>query len=598
MEIIKKDGPFIEHKQTTNKIMRNLAIALIPIILFSFYKNGYIPYKEGYLTVLGLFFPLLMVLIPATTSFLVEFFYQIIFMKRRKKRQIIYDLKHNYSFLPGLFLGLVLPYNTPITMLIIGAIVATLVGKLLFGGFGSNIFNPALIGILIITTLYGSNINNLGGYKNPYELDTISSATPLSALAVEGQYANYETLTEPYGGFGNMFIGLNPGSPAETSILLIMAAFIFLALTKTIKWRISVFYVGTTYILATLMGVFNGVGLWYGIYHLLSGGLLFGAVFMATDPVTSPTTRTGQILYGISLGVLTTLFRFISSYPEGVMMSILTMNMLVFIYDKVSIKIKTSKKPLIILCTLILAFASLLIFYEKNEKETNIITRNVNGTKIEYIATTSGNDGEIKVSVIINDGVVENIEILEINDTYYSLVKNANFTNKLINGQNKISEVDTVSGATVTSKALKELISFLINDYNNSGLGVKVGDKEVNEKPIEDKKIATIISEVSENGKTIYTFNTPSLQASTQIKMIINTSGTIEAISFINKDNETIYNSTDLEYLKMIESNNYLNKIIQNQSNIDGVDTISGATISSKNIKKAIQEIINDWNDK
>lgn len=597
MELLKKDGPFIEHKLSTNKIMRNLVLALIPIILFSFYKNGYIPYQKGYLTVLGLLIPLIMVLIPAATSFLVELFYQIIFMKRRRSSQILYDLKHNYSFLPGVFLGLVLPYNTPITLLIIGAVVATLVGKLLFGGFGNNIFNPALIGVLIITTMYGSNISNLGGYKNPYELDTISSATPLSALAVEGQYANYEILTEPYGGFSNMFIGLNPGSPAETSILLITVAFVFLALTKTIKWRISVLYVATVYILTTAMGLFNGVGLWYGIYHLLSGGLLFGAVFMATDPVTSPTTRTSQILYGISLGVLTTLFRFISSYPEGVMLSILTMNMFVFLYDKVSIKIKTSKKPLILLCTIILAFASLLIFYKTSEKETSIITRNVNGTKIEYVATTSGNDGEIKVSVIINDGVVEQIEILEIKDTYYHLVKNGDYINVLINGQNKINEVDTVSGATITSKALKELLAFLIEDYNNSKLGIKVGDKDINEKPIEEKNIATIISKSLDNGKTVYIFNTPSLQASTQMKMIISNSGIIESIIFVNKDNQSIYSLTDLEYLKILEDNNFLTTIIQNQENIDKVDTISGATISSKNIKRSIKEIVNDWND-
>lgn len=592
MELVKKEGPFIENKQSTGKMMKYLLIALIPIILFSFYKNGVIPYQKGYLTNYGLFYPLLAVLIPTMTSFLVEFFYQIVFLKRRRKGQIIYDLKHNYSFFPGLFLGLVLPYNTPIEMLIIGAFIATLVGKLLFGGFGSNVFNPALIGILIITTLYGSNINNLGGYKNPYELDTISSSTPLSTLAVEGQYANYETLVEPYGGFGDLFIGLNPGAPGETSIFLCIVAFIFLALTKTIKWKITVFYVFTVYILATFMGMLNGVGLWYGLFHLLSGGLLFGAVFMATDPVTSPTTSTGQIIYGISLGILTILFRFISSYPEGVMLSILTMNMLVFIYDKVAIKARITKKPIIILGVIMLAFTSLLFFYKKEEKNISITSKNVNGTNVEYLATTIGNDGEIEVKVTINDGIVKTIEILSIKDTYYNLVKNADYINALLNGQKNISEVDTISGATITSKALKELVAYLIEDYNSSNLGVKVGDKEIDQKPVEEKKVSVILSKSIENGKTIYIVNTPSLQAHTQLKITFNYDNIIESIEFINKDNLTIYNEIDLEYLKIIEKNNYLNNIILNQNNIDNIDTISGATISSKNIKKAIKEIL------
>jgi Predicted NADH:ubiquinone oxidoreductase, subunit RnfD len=595
MELLKKDGPFIEHKQSTGKIMRNLLIALIPIILFSFYKNGYVPYEKGYLTSYGLFYPLIMVLIPAVTSFLIEFFYQIIFMKRRRGKEILYDIKHNYSFIPGLFLGLILPYNTSIEMLIVGAIAATLVGKLLFGGFGNNVFNPALVGMLVVTILYGSAISDLGGYKNPHELDTISAATPLSALAVEGQYSNYETLVTPYGGFDNMFIGLNPGAPGETSILLCTIAFIFLALTKTIKWRISATYIFTAYILATFMGLLNGVGLWYGLYHLLSGGLLFGAVFMATDPITSPTTKLGQVLYGLSLGVATILFRFISTYPDGVMLSILTLNMTVFIFDKVALKSKLNKKPLMILCVIILAFSSLLFFYKEKEKETNIISADVNGTKIEYIATTTGRDGEIKVKIIINDGVVEVIEILENKESYYNMIKNADYTTVLINGQNKISEVDTVSGATITSKALKELIESIIEDYNSRNLGVKVGDKEVG--PIEVKKISEVLSKTEENGNTIYIVNTPSLRGITQLKVIISSTGTILSIEYINKNDLTIYNEYDLEYLEIVEHADYLTTIIQNQANLDNVDTVSGATVSSGNIKNAIKETLENWNE-
>ena len=478
MELNRSSGPFIESPLSTAKMMRNLIIALIPIIIFAFIKNGVVPYQKGYVDLFGLLFPLICVFSASFTSFFGEFIYQILFMKRRNPDEILFDIKHNYAFIPGLFIGLILPYNTPLYIFVIGALLAVIVGKLLFGGFGNNIFNPALIGVLFITIMFGSTITSNGGAKNPYEIDTIGSATPLTNMNIVGNYADYEDLIEPYGSFGDFFVGTIPGSPAETSSILCIFAFIFLAITKTIKWKIPVFYIGTVFILTSILGLTNGASAWYGLFHIVSGGLLFGAIFMATDPVTSPTTNVGHVIYGIALGILTVLFRFISPYPEGVMLSILMMNMFVFLIDRMGHSFIKNKKIIILPIILLAIIATIPFFYKQNDKGVKIISKEVNGTLVEYIASSNGYDGLIEIKIIIDDGVVESIEILKIKDTYYSTIKKDQYLARLLNSQENIDKVDTVSGATVTSSAIKSIVAYVIDDYNNSNIGSRVGQKK------------------------------------------------------------------------------------------------------------------------
>lgn len=587
-----KIGPFIRHDNSTGKMMRNLFIALIPIILFSFYKNGYIPYQKGYLTTYGMLYPLIFIFTPAITSFITELLYTRIFL-HIKGSELFKKTKNSYSIFPGLFLGLVLPINTSISMVIIGAIIACIIGKMLFGGFGNNIFNPALIGCLFVITLYGASISSNGGYMNSFELDTISSATPLSNVKVVGQYADYSELVTPYGTMEDFFIGTIPGAMGETSALLCIVAFIFLTITKTIKWKIPAFYIGTVFILTSILGGINGQGLWYPLFQILSGGLMFGAIFMATDPVTSPTTSIGQILYGISLGVLTVIFRFTSSYPEGVMTSILTLNMLVFIIDKFSTRITFNKKLILIPSIILLLLSSSLFIKSDSKKEFTINSKDVNNTKVTYNASTNGNDGEFTIQVIIDNGVVTDIQVLEIKDTYYSIVKNNNYITTLINNQNNIKEVDTISGATITSSAIKNLVSYIIDDYNNSNLGVKVGDKTPPKKEPIITKTYTIINEETNGDIISYTIETSSLTSKIRIKVDIK-EDVITNMEFIQLDDISIYSETDANYLNTIINNNYLQELIDNQNDLENVDTVSSATISSNNIKKSIIELLED----
>ena len=155
---------------------------------------------------------------------------------------------------------------------------------MIYGGFGNNIFNPALIGGLFVITMYGSLIDSRGGYLNKYELDAISSATPLKNYSAVSTI-NYDTVIKPYGNLNNFFIGTIPGSIGETSALLCIIAFIFLSYKKVIKWKIPVFYIGTVFLMTYIIGVFNGFGIWYPIFQILSGGLLFGAIFISSSRI-------------------------------------------------------------------------------------------------------------------------------------------------------------------------------------------------------------------------------------------------------------------------------------------------------------------------
>lgn len=467
-----KKGPFIKSNIKTSNMMKNLFVALIPIILFSFYKNGIVPYQKGYASVYEMIYPLLFIFIGGLSSFIIEGIYTRIILKKKNKDLIDY-LKNSYSIFPGIFLSLILPIHTPISILILGCFIATILGKMLYGGFGNNIFNPALIGCLFVLTAYSSFIANQGGYLNNYEIDTVAGATPLSNV-VEG-IGSYEKLVKPYGSLWNFFIGTIPGAIGETSSLLCILAFFYLTYKKVIKWKIPVFYVGTVFIMTLIIGLMNDIGIWYPIFQILSGGLLFGSVFMATDPVTSPVTGLGQILYGICLGILTVVCRYLTPYPEGVLTSILFMNMMVFILDKLGVRNKVFKKKqtisILIVILLLISIACSIGFKNQSTDQTDsdfaIVSKTEKGNQIIYVATQKGFKGNIKVEVIIEKGEVTEYTILEIADDYYATVEKENYIEKLLENQDDLENLDTVSGATRTSLAMKKLLINVRNEYDS-----------------------------------------------------------------------------------------------------------------------------------
>lgn len=459
-------GPYIKSGNSTNKMMSRVIIALFPIILFSFYKNGILCYDGE--NIYTLFKPLIMIGFPCLCTFLFETVY--LYFKTDEK--LIDIIRSNYSYMPGLFLGLILPINTPLPIILVGSLISVFIGKVLFGGFGQNIFNPALIGRLFIITMYALTINSMGGYLNSSELDAVTSATPLTnANLIEG-IGTYNDLVMPYGGLKYFLLGFIPGCLGETPKLLILLAFIYLTVTKTIEWRIPVFYVGTVFISTFFIAYMNNTGIWYPIFEVLSGGLLFGAVFMATDPVTSPISKYGQVLYGICLGILTVTLRYLTNYPEAVLTSILTMNLLIPIIEDMSINSNFKKYKRILPILVLIIILGLVTYRVGNkfkessvDKNFEILEKETKGSLTKYVVTQVGYSSKLKIKIEIKDDEVISLEYLDYNDSFFSKVLDSNYNEVLIDNQDNLSDCDTVSGATISSTAVKKALINTLKDY-------------------------------------------------------------------------------------------------------------------------------------
>ena len=457
-------GPFLRSKNSTNKIMLHLLVALLPIIIFTVYKNGYIPYSHGLISFIEIFNPLLTIFIGALTSFVVESIYALILKKKNY-------IKNSYAFFPGLFLALILPLHTPIYIVVIGSVIAS-ISKIIFGGFGKNMFNPALVGYLFIILVF-SSILTTDNYFNQYELDTISSPTPLTNASMVSGIGSYDELVEPYGDLSNFLIGTIPGSLAETSALLCIVAYIYLSFTKTIKWRIPLVYVATVFIITFGIGRLLGEGVYYPLFHILSGGLMFGAVFMATDPITSCVTPIGQVLQGILLGIITVVFRFTG--VEGVAYSILIVNALVFLLDKIGMvsRFNLLKSIIWFVIVWIIVIALTVILAASRRVEGNkdpnfdITSKEESGNQTIYNVSQEGYGGKIRAKVIIENDRIVSLEITSHHETAnrYQLVLDSDYINQLINNQDNLDGLDTVSSATVTSNALKKLVINVLEDY-------------------------------------------------------------------------------------------------------------------------------------
>jgi len=464
MKFLKESGPHIKDNDTTSKIMTRLLIALAPIVCFSIFKNSIIVYFYSNASILEALHPIFIILVSILTSFISELLY-FKFVLKKDLNISLFEISRSFTIIPGLLLALVLPPNIPLYIVIFGAFSANIVGKMLFGGFGENIFNPALIGYLFITASYS---NLMGSSLNLYELDTIATATPLTNLVNINYFGSYETIVGSYGTLLNFLMGSIPGSLGEVSKLLIIAAFIYLTITKTIKWIIPTTYISTVFIITLIIGKYLDLGIWYPLFHILSGGLLFGAVFMATDPVTSPITKEGQIIHGISLGIMTVLIRFLTPYPEGVMTSILFMNMLVPTFDKIGLKLKYNLNKIwipILVLLLITIVVILNITNTLNSKESDdylsdkvtIVNIKEEGSKRIYSVTSKG-WGLIKADVEVNQDINSIIVKDHTGETQWNEIEKNNYIYEVINNQNNIDKLDAVSGSTYSSDALKNIV--------------------------------------------------------------------------------------------------------------------------------------------
>lgn len=310
-------APHVRDPLDIKRYMTIVIVALMPCILASIWFFG----------------PriLLMILVSYAVGGAVEIAFACI-----RKTEI-----HEGFFVTGILFPLILPPATPLWVVAVGIFVGVFFGKEVFGGTGHNIFNPALVGRLFITisfpTILTSGWTTPGAWRGA--VDAVSSATPMALAKTQG------VLTPAT----DLLMGIPSGSVGETFRLGIIVGGIFLMLTRVSNWRVPVSYLVSVFVFAFIAGLFGwapaspegGVGPFsYAIFHLLGGSVLFGAMFMSCDPVTSPFTVQGKFIFGIGCGLLTVLIRVFSGYVEGVMFSIVIMNSFAPLIDHVVIQLR------------------------------------------------------------------------------------------------------------------------------------------------------------------------------------------------------------------------------------------------------------------
>ncbi len=299
-KLISNISPHFFSKNTTQRIMLDVVIALMPALIAS-----------------NIIFGLRALLVEAVcvaTCVVSEW----VFEKICKKDSTISDLS---AVVTGLLLAFNLPVSIPIWQAVVGSLVAIVVVKQLFGGIGQNFANPAITARVVMLVAFSGTMT---AWTFP---DAVSSATPL-ALITNGELGSLPSYLD-------MFLGYRGGSLGETCILALLIGGVYLLIRKVISWHIPVAFIATVAIMSLICG--KDV-----LYQLMAGGLVLGAFFMATDYSTSPSTAWGKIIFGVGCGLITVLIRFWGSFPEGVSFSILIMNILTPYITRL-----TRQKPLV-----------------------------------------------------------------------------------------------------------------------------------------------------------------------------------------------------------------------------------------------------------
>ena len=288
--LIVSPSPHIHGGDSISKNMYGVLIALVPAFLVSLYYFG-----------LG-------ALIVTATSVIACVLFEYLIQKfLMKKEPTVCD---GSAILTGVLLAFNLPSNLPVWIILIGALAAIGIGKMSFGGLGNNIFNPALVGRVFLLISFPAQMTMWPevGQLTAYT-DATTGATVLS-LMNEGALDKLPTLVD-------MLLGKMGGSLGEVSALALLLGLVFILWKKIITWQIPVSILLTVFVFTGIMHLVNPVQYASPFVHLLSGGLMLGAIFMATDYVTSPMSKNGMLVYGVGIGILTTVIRLFGSYPEG-----------------------------------------------------------------------------------------------------------------------------------------------------------------------------------------------------------------------------------------------------------------------------------------
>jgi len=310
-------SPHIHQEQTISRIMYDVIFAMLPAFAFSVYVFG-----------LG---ALVVTLIAVLSAVLFEYFITKHLLKREP------DILDGSAVVTGMLLAFNVPSNLPWWLIVLGSFVAIGIGKMSFGGLGNNPFNPALVGRVFLLISFPVQMTT---WPAPFEsrmsiTDVVTGATPLGFI--KDGLKNGESLVDLMQDVPrhmDFLLGMQPGSMGEISGLLLIFGFLFLVFRKVITWHIPVIVIGTMFVFSGLLWLGNPDRFIDPLFHILTGGALLGAIFMATDYVTSPMTIRGVVIYSIGIGIITILVRVFGAYPEGISFAILIMNAFVPLLNK------------------------------------------------------------------------------------------------------------------------------------------------------------------------------------------------------------------------------------------------------------------------
>ena len=599
---LQRTSPNYRQKLSTTQIMNYLTVGLLVIVAYTLVA-AMLNHGSDYLMK-----TLLIYAVSVAVALVTEVVWAYI-----HKSNIVEHIKGSFPLVTSIIFALTLPIGTPLYVVAIGSFCAIFLGKLVYGGFGQNIFNPALVGRVIVHLSFGAQLTTTLGTG----VDAAAGATPATMLAgtswMGGEAFSYTLL--------DLILGNHGGTLGETCIWIILLVGIFLAWKRVFDARIPVAYLGTVAVLAATFALVNGLNpVTYALTHLCIGGVVFGAIIMATDPVTSPTSPLGKIIFGIGLGFLTMIIRLKANYPEGVLFSILMMNMLTplidsFVLGRTNQKIGKQCAVLAIIAALAIGCVAGVGVSIKNEVEEARIAAEEAAKKAEeeaakkaeeeansynwtilsidgnkYTMQTTGFDETkpLKVEVVVDGETVKSVKVLEYaGETEYfglDLIEGkktdgvaGEFYNKVLNSEFAVSDVDGIDtsiGCTMTAKGILNAVK--------GAIAVSQMERTVSG----DTYTYTMTAEGFDATKPM------------KIKVVIDkASSTVKSVEVLEYSGETEYFGKD-----MIEGNGmtdaakafhdtYLDAEFKFEA-ADGIDASTGCTMTTKGITSAIKKAI------
>lgn len=321
MKFTFKPSPNYRRKQSTTEIMNILTASLTSVVVFAACWYG-MEFGVQY----GL-----RVILMTVCAIVAALLTEGVYFKMTGSKDIVHDVTHSYGWVTGMIIVLITKIDVSYYAIFVSTVIALVFGKLVFGGFGQNIFNPAAFGEAIIMNSFGSSVDaNVTS-------EVLSGATPLTSMASQGWASNQSVISSVIteaGGLGHIFLGDYATVIGGSCAVLLVILCAWLIFRQVIDARLSLTYFVSVFVISLIVGLAHGTGIEFAIFNLLVGGVLFCGVFMITDPVTTPVSIPGKYLFAICAACLTLLIRWKASLPDGALYSVLLMNMLTPAIDK------------------------------------------------------------------------------------------------------------------------------------------------------------------------------------------------------------------------------------------------------------------------